>query len=455
MGSCAHLWARASLAIKVVRSSLAWALALLLVAVTGGTARATYPGADGAIAFAGSSFTTDFPPDLFGATERGDVYNLTGGCAAPDMREPDWSPDGGQLAFVSVSGGPPSSGRPSSGIFLSALGGQRRFLTDGVDPNWSPDGGRVLFSNQGDLWEIGTDGGGLRNLTSTPDLEEDWPVWSPDGSRIVFAAGQGPALRQLYSMNADGTNRVQLTTPATYGDYTQDIAPDWSPDGSRIVYERRVAYRDHPPFWALLTINANGGGEAMLSLYNHLEYPSHPSWSPSGKRIAFSSLSQRTSLPNGGIWTVDASGGDPHLVLQATGGPVYLDTRQADWGPAIPLSDRACSGPSLLKAASFKGVTTNGNQATWLIRCRAPAPKRCRVRLRLRNRGGELGRADRRIPGAQLSPVSVKPGRAAGRTLRRRGELRARLIAEVSFQLNPTTPRVVSRDSRIVLLTAP
>ena len=446
----------ASLAINVVRSSLAWALALLLVAVTGGTAAATYPGADGAIAFAGSSFTPAFVPDLFGATERGDVYNLTGGCAAPPMLEPDWSPDGGQLAFVSLSSGPPSGGRPSSGIFLTTLGGERRFLTDGADPNWSPDGSRILFSNQGDLWEIRTDGGGLRNLTSTPELEEDWPAWSPDGGRIVFAAGQGPALRQLYIMNADGTNRVQLTTPPAYGSYAQDVAPDWSPDGGRIVYERRVFFRELPPFWALLIVSANGSGEAMLSLFNGLEYPSHPSWSPSGRRIAFSSLSRRTSLPNGGIWTVDAFGRDPRLLVQADGGPVAgVNPGQPDWGPAIPLSDRPCPGLSLLKAASFKGVTSKGNQATWTIRCRAPGPKRCRVRLRLRNRRGELGRADRRIPGAQLSLVSVKPGRAAGRTLRRRGELRARLIAEVSFQLNPTTPKVVSRDSRIVTLTAP
>src|SRR3712207_533097 len=54
------------------------------------------------------------------------------------------------------------------------------------------------------------------------------PAWSPDGSRIAFSRDF-----DSYSMDADGSNRTQLTNNSD-----SEYNPTWSPDGSRIAYER-------------------------------------------------------------------------------------------------------------------------------------------------------------------------------------------------------------------------
>src|SRR6187455_77840 len=63
------------------------------------------------------------------------------------------------------------------------------------DPQVSPDGKTVVFvsrvtdlaANRGlnDLWLVGTDGAGLRRLTSHSATDVN-PRWSPDGTTIYF-----------------------------------------------------------------------------------------------------------------------------------------------------------------------------------------------------------------------------------------------------------------------------
>jgi Tol biopolymer transport system component len=55
-------------------------------------------------------------------------------------------------------------------------------------------------------------------------------AWSPDGSKIVFYGGRDDN-RDIYVMNADGSNPTRLTN-----DPAQDRYPTWSPDGLRIAF---------------------------------------------------------------------------------------------------------------------------------------------------------------------------------------------------------------------------
>ena len=83
-------------------------------------------------------------------------------------------------------------------------------------------------------WEIfvmNADGSNPVNLTGTPDVQEHYPQVSPDGTRICFSvdAGEGrEAVRSLCVMDINGKNRRKLADRAR--------EPFWSPDSRTIGF---------------------------------------------------------------------------------------------------------------------------------------------------------------------------------------------------------------------------
>jgi len=95
--------------------------------------------------------------------------------------------------------------------------------------------GKIVFETFRDgnweLYRINADGSDPVNLTRTPDVHELYPHISPDGRKICFVAdeGQGEAkIRNVYFMNADGSGRTLVAKNAR--------EPCWTGDGSGIVY---------------------------------------------------------------------------------------------------------------------------------------------------------------------------------------------------------------------------
>jgi len=109
---------------------------------------------------------------------------------------------------------------------VSVPGGEAKQITEGqdwndTDPQWSPDGTRIAFvsdrtgkayddSHNTDIWVIPAAGG---NLTKISDhaFEDENPRWSPDGKQILFA-GQTAAHQfpKLYLAAASGGAASQL-----------------------------------------------------------------------------------------------------------------------------------------------------------------------------------------------------------------------------------------------------
>ncbi|MCP3978015.1 MAG: S9 family peptidase [bacterium] len=111
------------------------------------------------------------------------------------------------------------------------------------DPQVSPDGKWVVFgrrttdldANRGksDLWLIGTDGEGLRRLTSHPSGESN-PRWSPDGSTIWFVSSRSGS-SQVWKIRVDGGEAQQVT------EYLLDVTSlAVAPDGKKIAVSMEV-----------------------------------------------------------------------------------------------------------------------------------------------------------------------------------------------------------------------
>ncbi len=132
-----------------------------------------------------------------------------------DATDPQWSPDGTQIAYVTRPSPKADDGVLGDIMLVPASGGTPRKLTDNpgpdTSPRWSPDGRVIAYlsgtkpqsGGQNDILLIPASGGQPRNLTEAFDRNESNPVWSADGKLIYFEAGVGTNTH-LFAVPADG-----------------------------------------------------------------------------------------------------------------------------------------------------------------------------------------------------------------------------------------------------------
>ncbi len=184
---------------------------------------------------------------------------------------------------------------------------------DDWNPSWSPDGKRIAFASDRDgnldIYVMDADGGNQQNLTNNPN-DDRFPSWSPDGERIAFASWDGKIINfainfEIYVMDADGGNQQNLTN-----NRHDDRSPSWSPDGKHIVFSSQREGHFRSKFGItdeIYVMDADGMNEQRLT--NNRQNDIQPSWSPDGKRIAFSS-DRKGDLENFDIYVMDADGGN-------------------------------------------------------------------------------------------------------------------------------------------------
>jgi Tol biopolymer transport system component len=270
------------------------------------SARGVAPGANGRIAFdsdrSGDSeiYTMD--------RDGGNLVDVTNNPASDSG--PAWSPDGTQIAF--------SSNRNTihSQLFvMNADGSQVTQLTTEAlgagSPSWSPDGDQIAYNcvpsdGHDHICTIHSDGTGRVQLTFCCS-DQTRPSWSPDGTKILFDSTENAAgSYDLYTIDPDGTNQVDITNTST----TDEDVARWSPDGSLIVFEW---FDDNYRFSIELGLmNADGTNERPITDTTENEYS--PSWSPDGTEIVYVSDAQYPAydvyiLPLGSKHSTDITNG--------------------------------------------------------------------------------------------------------------------------------------------------
>ncbi len=82
-----------------------------------------------------------------------------------------------------------------------------------------------------EIYQMNADGSNQINLTQTPGLDEMYPHASPDGKKICFVVDEKTGrnkIRSVYYMNIDGIRRTKVAENARQ--------PCWSPDSKSIAY---------------------------------------------------------------------------------------------------------------------------------------------------------------------------------------------------------------------------
>lgn len=217
---------------------------------------------------------------------------------------PDVARDGKRLVYVT-----------QQALWLDARDGSPpRRLADGFcrDPRWSPDMKQIAFvrgtnfrpdGSPGnlDLWIMNADGSGARPLANDPQENERFPCWSPDGKWIAYRSlsNSSPSTEEtsLFAIRPDGRESRpvvggKVVGHREYGPAFLDSA-DWSPDGRRLVatFSAKSERDDREELVGVGTFAPEGGPVTPVFISppggNEQTMPSMPAWSPDGKKIAF------------------------------------------------------------------------------------------------------------------------------------------------------------------------
>jgi WD40-like Beta Propeller Repeat len=143
---------------------------------------------------------------------------------------------------------PPAAGSISAGTFvaphrLTSVDGSARRELGAVQPPGTalPAGGAaIVFASDyavnlgfADVFVIGVNGAGKRNLTNSPGVAESHVTPSPDGRFVAYVrdereAGDSPTELWLMEAKGGGARRLGVTTP--------DARPVWSPTGRWLAF---------------------------------------------------------------------------------------------------------------------------------------------------------------------------------------------------------------------------
>lgn len=170
-----------------------------------------------------------------------------------------------------------------------------------------------LKAGSKEIYLMDYDGSNQRTITANGGLNK-FPAWLFDNSKLAFITKLPQSARwELWIQGLQGGRNV-MPMPTSYVS-----SPSFSPDGDRIAFSSRDVTRvDADVYYARVNT------QNRTNLTNHPSIDTSPTWSPTGRQIAF--ISDRSGSPQ--LWLMDSDGTNLQQLVTEGG---HCDS--PDWSP--------------------------------------------------------------------------------------------------------------------------
>ncbi|MDE2449179.1 MAG: S9 family peptidase [Gammaproteobacteria bacterium] len=265
------------------------------------------------------------------------------------ISSPRFSPDGQQIAFLTVRPDFVNDRYDATLRVIPTVGGESRALVEDMQdlemPRWSPDGETLGFiakvgERQSQLYTVPAAGGIPTELGDVPNGVQQYS-WSPDGATIAYVTPDDSPLsaedrrthHDLFTIHDDdylvdkpavpshiwllsvktgkarqltrGSTSVLEAAPPFGGGPS---APSWSADGRWIVYTRQANANDSDTDrTTVVAVNVATGEEHQLSTRDSYEYV--PRFAPKGREVAYLYLHGPGAVSDVDLFVGSADGG--------------------------------------------------------------------------------------------------------------------------------------------------
>jgi Tol biopolymer transport system component len=274
--------------------------------------------------------------------ETGDIHRVSPGDGKTTCAYFQWNGD--RVMFASSHHDPDAIKKQKEELDFRASGQKRRYAWD--------------YETTMDIFSANRDGSDLKQLTNAEGYDAEGS-YSPDGKLIVYSSNMNGYNRKLskeeqqkmevdpsyfcdlYIMNADGSNKRQITDVPGY-----DGGPFFSPDGERVIF-RRFSEDGHTA--DVYTIKIDGTDEKKLTDFGCLSWA--PFYHPSGDYIVWAA--NKEGYSNFEIYMTDVEGTKEPVRVTYTDGFDGLPVFSPDGKKMVWTSSRTAGGQAQLFMANW------------------------------------------------------------------------------------------------------
>ena len=230
--------------------------------------------------------------------------------------QPDWSPDGLQLVFVSPCKARQDS-YPGSSLYVINVDGTNKTalpttLGGDFEPAWSPDGTRIAFTSLRDdffeIYAINLKTNQIEKLTDARKISGSsyarQPAWNPFGTQLAYVLKRVGVTQIWLTRGLPVTVQQPNEQLINTDNVTNAFLPVWSPDGEFVVFNQTTIDGTAPAWLMRLRYEERLTRTAVRV---DIDPPVvDVSFSPDGFWIAFESKTDENA--NHDIYTVTVTG---------------------------------------------------------------------------------------------------------------------------------------------------